>query len=242
MKAMLAHPRQYCPTAAVDRRFGLLLLLSFCLHGAIFMVIWQARQPRVPATLPTLIASIRLVAATSTAIPPAEASSAPRAATLPPKARRPMTHEEQRSAPLAPIAAGPAIARSAMPATTPAAAPAESAPTKPALATPGASDNAADALAGYRRQLVELLARQHSYPRIAALRGWEGEVRLRLKVARKGNLLDIQLDHSSGFEVLDRDALALLEGYGSLPPLPEALDSGEISVVVPISYKLRKTT
>jgi len=87
-----------------------------------------------------------------------------------------------------------------------------------------------------------LFARGYEYPRIAALRGWEGEVRLRLKVARKGNLLGIQLDRSSGFEVLDQHALAMLESHGNLPPLPDSLEASEIQVIVPINYRLRKTT
>jgi protein TonB len=97
-------------------------------------------------------------------------------------------------------------------------------------------------LAGYRQRLAELFARGYEYPRVAALRGWEGEVRLRLKVARKGNLLGVHLDRSSGFDVLDQHALALLEGHGALPPFPDALEGSEIQVIVPINYKLRKTT
>jgi protein TonB len=65
---------------------------------------------------------------------------------------------------------------------------------------------------------------------------------LRLKVARKGNLLGVQLDHSSGFDILDQHAVAMLERLATLPPLPEALEASEIQVVVPIHYKLRKTT
>jgi protein TonB len=100
----------------------------------------------------------------------------------------------------------------------------------------------ADLLAAYRRRLGELLAGQQDYPRVAALRGWEGEVRLRLRVARKGNLLAVALDHSSGYAVLDQHALALLADLGSLPPLPEGLEDNEIQVVVPITYKLNKTS
>ena len=107
---------------------------------------------------------------------------------------------------------------------------------------PAAPRPAADALDGYRRQLTELFARGHEYPRVAALRGWEGEVRLRLRVARRGQLLGVRVDRSSGFDVLDQDAVALLEGHGSLPPLPEALEVAEIEVVVPITYRLRKAT
>lgn len=74
------------------------------------------------------------------------------------------------------------------------------------------------------------------------MRGWEGEVRLHLKVARQGKLLSVELDQSSGYEVLDRHALALLAGHGDLPPLPESLAAREIQLVLPISYRLRKTT
>jgi len=97
-------------------------------------------------------------------------------------------------------------------------------------------------LDNYRQRLTELLAGQREYPRIAALRGWEGEVRLRLRVARKGNLVGVVVDRSSGFEVLDQHALAMLAGLGSLPPLPEGLEGSEIQIVVPVSYKLNKTT
>jgi protein TonB len=116
------------------------------------------------------------------------------------------------------------------------------------VVTPAAEPSAAaprpqsELLAGYRQRLSELFARHQEYPRVAAMRGWEGEVRLRLKVARKGNLLAVHLDHSSGFDVLDHHALAMLEALAGLPPLPEALDSNEIQVVVPINYKLKKTT
>ena len=99
-----------------------------------------------------------------------------------------------------------------------------------------------EVLDGYRQRLGELFARQQEYPRVAAMRGWEGEVRLRLKVARKGNLIGVALDRSSGFDVLDQHALAMLEQLASLPPLPEALDANEIQVVVPVNYKLKKTT
>ena len=65
---------------------------------------------------------------------------------------------------------------------------------------------------------------------------------MRLRVARRGQLLGVRVDRSSGFDVLDQDAVALLEGHGSLPPLPEALEVAEIEVVVPITYRLRKAT
>ena len=95
-------------------------------------------------------------------------------------------------------------------------------------------------MANYRRRLTDLLARQQEYPRVAAMRGWEGEVRIRVRVARKGSLLGVTLDHSSGYDILDRHAIAMLEGLGGLPALPDEYGSSELQVVVPVSYSLRK--
>jgi periplasmic protein TonB len=111
-----------------------------------------------------------------------------------------------------------------------------------AVAEPRSVSAQSDLLVTYRQRLSALLAGQQEYPRIAALRGWQGEVRLRLRVARKGNLLGVELDHSSGFDVLDRHAVAMLEALAGLPPLPDALQANEIQVVVPINYKLKKST
>ena len=130
------------------------------------------------------------------------------------------------------IAATPSVAA---PAATQATPPAAEAPSQPVRSQ-------SSLLAAYRQSLTEIFAGQQQYPRVAALRGWEGEVRLRLRVARKGNLLAVQLDHSSGFDILDQHALAILQQLATLPPLPEGLEANEIQVVVPVNYKLKKTT
>ena len=133
----------------------------------------------------------------------------------------------------------PAPSVAAAPSQLPAAAQATP-PAAEAPSPPGRSQSSL--LAAYRQSLTEIFAGQQQYPRVAALRGWEGEVRLRLRVARKGNLLAVQLDHSSGFDILDQHALSILQQLASLPPLPEGLEANEIQVVVPVNYKLKKTT
>ncbi len=97
------------------------------------------------------------------------------------------------------------------------------------------------ALDDYGRSLLETLARRQQYPRLAALRGWEGEVRLSLKVAGKGGLLTVQVVRSSGYELLDRHALELVQG-ATLPALPGSFGDREIQVVIPVHYKLQKPT
>ena len=109
----------------------------------------------------------------------------------------------------------------------------------PEAAAPTAQPDQQQLLGRYAQQLSRLLASQQEYPRLAAMRGWEGEVRLRLKVARKGNLLSLQVDRSSGHDILDQHALQLVE-LVSMPPFPDELEGSEIQITVPVNYKLKK--
>lgn len=234
--------------ATVDRRFWAIFGLSIALHAlALAWTLDAASRP--PVDLPAIVATLRQIVAT-----PSESTAAPEPAAISRKVSQPVTRTERQPAPRTPQATGPAHTPAAVPTPAPVAAaptPVSAAPavvaSAPAVAAepPPAAPPAkpqSEVLAGYRQRLAELFAAHHEYPRVAALRGWEGEVRLRLKVARKGNLLLVQLDRSSGFDVLDQHALAMLEGLGGLPPLPEALEASEIQIVVPINYKLKKTT
>lgn len=249
------------PGPRPDRRFWSLFALSLLIHAA--LLLWVQRPQRAVPALPPLLATLRLVVDTSSGAT-SEAHAAPASTALPPAAKQPPPRREQRQRRVV-EAATPAVDVPA-PALTPAAM-AESRPAS--LSTPGlvstptsmpalnsdlgAVANAASALspdspsqssllAAYRQRLSDIFAGQQQYPRVAALRGWEGEVRLHLRVARKGNLVAVRLDHSSGFAVLDQHALAMLEQLASLPPLPEGLEASEIQVVVPVNYKLKKST
>lgn len=236
---------------AVDRKFWAILGFSLLLHATLFaLVSWQRSQS--PVSLPPILASIRLINV-SASEPVAAAAPTPAPAAVPQKARQNPPRAERPLAPRVIQTAGPANVPATMP--SPTATVASEAAVAPAAIHPApvaevvrpaapvaAQRPQSELLDIYRQRLGDLLARQHEYPRVAAMRGWEGEVRLRLKVARKGNLLGVVLDRSSGFDVLDQHAMAMLETLASLPPLPEALDSNEIQVVVPINYKLKKTT
>ncbi|PKO86513.1 MAG: hypothetical protein CVU18_14610 [Betaproteobacteria bacterium HGW-Betaproteobacteria-12] len=243
---MAASLRLYRPKPAVDRRFGSLVLLSLLLHGSLFVLMAESR-PAAPPALPTLMATLRLPE-----LPPAAAPApVPMPAALPQKVRPSPVAAVNRPAPRRPETAVPAIVPAAPVAEAgPSAAPAMSAavtapPVALAATVPpaaAATTQSPEALAAYRRRLTELLGRHQDYPRLAALRGWQGEVRLRLRVARRGNLLAVDVERSSGFAVLDQHAQAMLADMGGLPPLPEGLEGSEIQVVVPITYKLNEAT
>lgn len=240
----------------VNRRFMVILALSLLLHGS--LLFWQLKARKQIPALPPILATLRLSAQVSPseplhpkASPPALARPVP---AVPQKVRQPSASPEVAPPRERVMAAAPTTAsRPAVVAATPASAvpvnatpvhatPAQAAPAEPEApaAAPGPAQR--DLLAAYRRQLGELFSRHQRYPRIAAMRGWEGEVRVRLKVARKGSLLLVQLDRSSGFDVLDQHALAMLGDLPALPALPEGLATDELQLVVPILYTLNKTS
>jgi protein TonB len=219
------------------------ILISVAIHvAALLLLPGLAKQAE---ELPPLIATLRLLPASAPAAsepvktpapqPQAHPTSAtPRPTPIATKTPLPSPHPVQDAAPASAetVAVAAPSANPARSEAPPAAAPIAAAPAPVPDST---------ALDEYGRALSDLLSRQQQYPRLAALRGWEGEVRLRLKVARKGNLVAVQIVHSSGHEVLDQHAVQLVQG-AALPNPPESVGDREIQVVVPIHYKLQKSS
>ena len=258
MSTVAIQPR----AAALPRPLKLAIGASVALHA--LALLWQhGGLPRMDATIPQTL-QVVLKSAAPIALPPAEARPATQPAVPTAAARtRPVAAartEPILSRPNSTLAArpAPAVRTEAAPA-TPAAVSAVETPAEPAPHTPApalaaarvdaapplpAADEAPDPaqLERYGRSLSSLLARQQNYPRIAALRGWEGEVQLRVTIARKGNIVATQIVRSSGFEVLDQNAVQLVTAAGPLPRPPEHLQNREIQVIVPVHYKLEKST
>jgi protein TonB len=218
---------EYVPPV-VDRRFWSILLISVTIHAGVLA--WNRAGKVQPLELLPLVATLRTVNPVSPA--PSEPLAETMPAAVPQKVRPQALKPESRSTSVVTSSAG-AVGDVAQ-------APAPVAATEVVAPPVAAAPSQEDLLANYRRRLADLLARQQEYPRVAAMRGWEGEVRVRVRVARKGSLLGVSLDHSSGYEILDKHAIAMLEGLGGLPALPEEYGSSELQVVVPVSYSLRK--
>jgi protein TonB len=144
-------------------------------------------------------------------------------------------HAVQPTAPAATPSSTPLAQAASVTPTTPAAHGNDAAPAPEAPADPAALER-------YGRSLADLLAQQQQYPRMAAMRGWEGEVRLRITIARKGNIVATDVIRSSGHELLDRSAIQLVTQAGPLPRLPEALQNREIQLIVPVHYRLEKSS
>ena len=100
--------------------------------------------------------------------------------------------------------------------------------------------SSAELLASYGQAISEALARYKVYPPVAQMQGWQGAVTMQLRVAPSGRLIDARVHASSGYEVLDRQALAMASKAERFPAPPEGLGEGEIAVLVPVVFRLEQ--
>jgi protein TonB len=146
-----------------------------------------------------------------------------------------------------PASAGDTSASPAAPApASPAQSGAETSPEE--LTLPGGGATAAavapregvsvDALRQYRVSLASAARRFKRYPPLARERGWEGTVEVALNVRAGRTLPEVVLMQSSGRELLDEQALAMVSQAARVTPLPEGLRGGGFRVLLPVRFSL----
>ena len=90
----------------------------------------------------------------------------------------------------------------------------------------------------YADTLRRELAKDKKYPSIAARRGYQGDVVLDVKLDNNGKVLSASVHNSSGYELLDKEAVAKVFRISSFPLPPEVLRGLTFNVTIPISFKL----
>jgi len=90
----------------------------------------------------------------------------------------------------------------------------------------------------YKNALWSSIAKHKKYPRIAQMRGWQGEVMLELSIDGNGKLLNKQITKSSGYNVLDEEALNIVEKAVPFDPPPEVLKGTRFTIKLGIPFKL----
>lgn len=96
-----------------------------------------------------------------------------------------------------------------------------------------------DARRAYGQSLWSAIEKHKQYPRIAQMRGWQGEVVVELLLDGSGKLKSKKILSSSGHDVLDKQALEMVEKAAPYPVPPEILRSSQFSVKVPVPFKLQ---
>ena len=89
----------------------------------------------------------------------------------------------------------------------------------------------------YAQTVQKKISQAISYPYEAIEKGWEGTVKLTLKILKDGTLDEAILKESSGYSAFDKDALNTAQILSPYPPFPAQLQINEIVVTIPIVYR-----
>ena len=76
-----------------------------------------------------------------------------------------------------------------------------------------------------------------TYPKLAIKRNWQGKVLLSLRVTSTGKIKNIQINDSSGYDILDQAAINSLSKVEHLPEISSWLPF-DIDLKFPVVYKL----
>lgn len=212
----------------------LALALSIALHG---LMLWPDALPRLA------LQAGRPLTATLRAAPAGELPAAPVHAAPPAvnKAERKIVSgravvahaapapQEQPPAAEGESPSGVAVAGSAAGAggeekRNPAAQPAE----------PASPD--ADGLRAYRIRLAREAEAHQRYPPLARERGWIGKVIVQVDVSRQGHAWQTLLARSSGYDILDKEALAMMSRAAASAALPDSLRGQAFAVHLEVTF------
>ena len=81
--------------------------------------------------------------------------------------------------------------------------------------------------------IKDMINRNLEYPKIARKMGWEGQVRISFTILASGESRDVRIIHSSGREMLDKNAVEAVKSASPFPRPP-----AEARIIVPIVYRL----
>lgn len=93
-----------------------------------------------------------------------------------------------------------------------------------------------------QEKFLDLLSRHiakfQRYPRLAQRRGWEGKTVLNVKLTGEGDLILKNISISSGFKILDNEAIKMIDRAMPLPVPPELLKNKILTIYVPIKFEI----
>jgi protein TonB len=100
----------------------------------------------------------------------------------------------------------------------------------------GGDQAAADAT---DEELVEMMRRYKRYPRVALDNNWEGTVVLKMVIGANGMIASLSVVSSTGHEVLDKQAIDMIQKAKGRVPIPSALRGRAYPVEVPVIFSTK---
>jgi protein TonB len=237
-------------TPAGNRAFNYAVFASLLLHGMFLFVFALPRQSEIAATPAPIVAHL----AEPQSVPPAPQPEPPKprveeAPPPPPLAKRipaprpspapaakdlPPEPAPEPAPSVAPPSVEPVPVAPAQPA-----APAPMARIDPQPSPPAQSIPDTGTLDIYRLELMRMASKYKRYPRAAMDNNWEGRVVVRMMVGTNGAIASISVTSSTGHELLDKQALDMIQKAKSGVLIPPALRGREFTLEIPVIYSLK---
>ena len=90
----------------------------------------------------------------------------------------------------------------------------------------------------YSSKLRAHIEKYKRYPRMAQIRGWNGQVLIQAEINSNGGLISSRIVRSSGRSILDKEGLAMMRRSIPFPIPPKDLTSNSFKITIPISFSL----
>jgi TonB family protein len=99
-------------------------------------------------------------------------------------------------------------------------------------------DKIKDPVLRYSKMVQKKILENLVYPSAAKEAGFQGTVKLSLKISPQGDLRDTKIKETSGYRTLDDDAFKTAQRISPYPPFPPEIKEKEVWVEIPIIYQL----
>jgi len=99
-------------------------------------------------------------------------------------------------------------------------------------------DDIKDPVIKYAKIIQRKILENLTYPAAAKEAGFQGTVKLSLKLSAQGELLDSKVKEPSNYRLLDDNAIRIAQKIAPYPPFPPAIKEAQLWVDVPIIYQL----
>ena len=91
-----------------------------------------------------------------------------------------------------------------------------------------------------KSNLFRRLRAHFQYPLIARMRGWQGMVKVGVRVEADGSLSHLRVIETSGYSVLDENSLRTVRAIAHVPRAAGWLQGRHVDLILPVKYRLSR--
>lgn len=111
---------------------------------------------------------------------------------------------------------------------------------KPVAPRQGLASKPSEATLSWQKAVALHLNKHKKYPHDARMRGHEGVATVSFSIDRSGKIITTHLDHSSGSDLLDQEAIEVLSRASPFPRPPSDVTDLTFTFSLPIQFRIKR--